>query len=276
MIDQQAVQTRPSWVPLIVGFGGGVNSAAVLVGLLARGIRPGLVVFADTGGEKPETYAFLDQLCCWLVEVGFPALTKVKKASPRVGDASLEDECLRRETLPSRAYGLSSCAFRWKIEPMEKHLNHWPRAVNSIRHGIKPIKALGYDAGESHRSAIEEDEKLRYWYPLREWGWDRERCVAEIGKTTLPLPPKSACFFCPSSRKEEVVQLQRQHPDLLARALLIEKTALESKRHEMRTIKGLGRHFAWSSLVSATPEERAKIPQAPGDSCTICTEGDDE
>lgn len=45
--------------PLVVAYGMGVDSTAVLVGLQQRGIRPDLILFADTGDEKPATYAYL-------------------------------------------------------------------------------------------------------------------------------------------------------------------------------------------------------------------------
>jgi 3'-phosphoadenosine 5'-phosphosulfate sulfotransferase (PAPS reductase)/FAD synthetase len=45
--------------PLVVAYGLGVNSTAMLVEFAPRGIRPDPVLFADTGGEKPETYVRL-------------------------------------------------------------------------------------------------------------------------------------------------------------------------------------------------------------------------
>lgn len=43
----------------VVSFGGGVNSTALLVGLEEREERPNYIVFADTGGERPGTYAHI-------------------------------------------------------------------------------------------------------------------------------------------------------------------------------------------------------------------------
>src|SRR5262249_31380661 len=45
--------------PLVVAYGAGVNSTAMLVEFARRGIRPDLVLFADTSAEKPETYEYL-------------------------------------------------------------------------------------------------------------------------------------------------------------------------------------------------------------------------
>jgi hypothetical protein len=64
--------------PLVVSYGMGVDSTAMLVGMHARGIRPDLILFADTGGEKPETYAYEAVMQRWLASVGFPPITTVK------------------------------------------------------------------------------------------------------------------------------------------------------------------------------------------------------
>ena len=42
-----------------VAYGLGVDSTAMLVGMVARGIRPDFILFADVGAEKQATYDFL-------------------------------------------------------------------------------------------------------------------------------------------------------------------------------------------------------------------------
>lgn len=261
-------------VPLVFGFGGGVNSMAGLILLQRHGIRPDLISFADTKGEKPETYNYLSEFAqIWCLEHQFPQITIVNKESPRTGDVSLEEECLRRETMPSRAFGMSSCAMRWKIEPQEKFLNHWPPALDAWVKGQKPIKVLGIDAGEDHRAKISEDSKLRYWYPLVEFDLDREACVELIINEGLPVPPKSACFYCPSSTKSEILTLAREHPDLYARAVTLETKALTSLRHDLRNVKGLGRHWPWKGLLEADEKARLELSETPVEACIICTSG---
>ena len=39
----------------IVGYGGGINSTAMINGLYRRGIPIDLILFSDTGGEQPHT-----------------------------------------------------------------------------------------------------------------------------------------------------------------------------------------------------------------------------
>ncbi|MBW4025517.1 MAG: hypothetical protein HIU92_20750 [Proteobacteria bacterium] len=53
--------------PIIVAYGMGVDSTAMLIGLRDRKVRIGLILFADTGSEKPETMAYLPVIQAWLV-----------------------------------------------------------------------------------------------------------------------------------------------------------------------------------------------------------------
>ena len=58
--------------PLAVCWGMGQDSTGMLVGMWERGIRPQLVITADVGSERPETYAFRPIFDDWLESVGFP------------------------------------------------------------------------------------------------------------------------------------------------------------------------------------------------------------
>jgi hypothetical protein len=61
-------------------------------------------------------------------------------------------------------------------------------------------------------------------YPLREWGLDREACGRLILDQGLPLPPKSACFFCPAMSKIEIAQLRSTDPLMYELAIAMEQT----------------------------------------------------
>lgn len=50
----------------------------MLVGLHQRGIPVDLILFADTGGEQPSTYAYLPIMNQWLAGHGMPQITVVK------------------------------------------------------------------------------------------------------------------------------------------------------------------------------------------------------
>ena len=50
----------------VVGYGGGTDSTAMLIGLWKNHIPVDLILFADPGGEQPHTYAYLEIMDRWL------------------------------------------------------------------------------------------------------------------------------------------------------------------------------------------------------------------
>jgi hypothetical protein len=101
-------------IPICVCCGVGVDSVAMLIGLHQRGIRPDLICFADTGGEKPETYLYVPILQQWLRDVDFPPLIVMRYRPPRSDYDTLYGNCLANETLPSIAFRRKSCSLKWK------------------------------------------------------------------------------------------------------------------------------------------------------------------
>ena len=77
-----------------------------------------------------------------------------------------------------------------------------------------------------------------------EWEWGREECIEAIKREGLALPHKSSCWFCPASTKPEIKSLAVTHPDLMKRAIAMERNA------ELTKIKGLGRRFSWEDLIA--------------------------
>lgn len=218
----------------IVSFGGGTNSVAMAIGMVQGREMIDALVFADTGGEKPETYAYIHTMNLWLRINGYPEIVTVRSDNPH---RTLEQECLARNTLPSIAFGFKSCSDKWKQQPFKK----WLKTTGWTDVTV----CIGFDAGEPHRAKRGDEHKEKYAkrYPLIEWGMEREECIALIKNMGLPLPGKSACFFCPSSKKHEILALA---PDLQERAIAMERNA--SVAH---TVKGLGRRWSWESLIAA-------------------------
>ncbi len=254
--------------PIVVHNGGGTNSAAALCGLVERGIQPVTILFADTGGEKPKTYAFLDEQDKWLDSHGFPINTRVRYPSRK--DKTLEEECLRLQIMPSIVYGRRNCSQKWKIDPQMRYLR---REFD----GDPVIGVVGFDANEWHRVKPSLKPEIEFiWYPLIGWKWGRNECVAAIQRAGLSLPGKSACFFCPSSKKQEVIQIAQTDPLLFNRALELEARAL-GKTHSdgskvLRKIDGLGRHWSWDQLVSG--DQRAVQGLNPPELPCMCFDGE--
>src|SRR5580765_5479567 len=108
--------------PLVVAYGLGVNSTAMLIEFARRDIRPDLILFADTGGEKPETYRYMSVIRPFLQRVGFPDVVTVRYQPKRAVYHTLEGQCLHTGTLPSLAYGGKSCSLKYKRAPQDKFI----------------------------------------------------------------------------------------------------------------------------------------------------------
>lgn len=245
--------------PVVVSYGAGTNSTAMLCEMVRRAWPVDAVVFSDTGGERPETYAHLREFSQWLVQHGYPEITIVQTQT-KVGDVpvqTLEAECLAAKRLPGVAYGFGSCSEKWKQRPFRAWLKRtgWKDVTVCIGFGIDERKRAErgdtYDSGYTKR------------YPLVEWGMTRDDCIAAIDAAGVGRPGKSACFFCPSSKRTEILSLS---PDLLERALAIESNAVLTK------VKGLGRKFAWRDLVQAEAQP-PRITDTSTDAPCWCYDG---
>jgi hypothetical protein len=130
--------------------------------------------------------------------------------------------------------------------------------------GQKVEKCIGFDATEDHRIrggggtyAVPKKmniapmkgvphyrDRYTYRYPLREWGLDRRACGRIITEAGLPLPPKSACFFCPAMRLIEIERLKVLDPAQAELALVMEDL--------YRT----GHHFRGDDFFTVTAERK--------------------
>lgn len=232
----------------LVSYGGGTNSTAMLCGMVERRERPDAILFADTGGERPDTYNYVDGFSHWLKSKGFPEIIVVENLP------TLEADCLKRNALPSVAYGFKSCSDRWKIRPQNRWVQRWPMALDTWKAGEKVTKCIGFDAGEPYRAEGKVgDERYTNRYPLIEWGWDRDACMEAIERSGQPQPGKSSCFFCPNSKQHEILALP---VELQERAIAMEDNA------ELGSIKGLGRGYSWKNLIHGDRKQIKLFPVA--------------
>lgn len=244
--------------PLVVSFGGGVNSTALLIGIAEHDAVPDAILFADTGGEKPETYDHVRFMQEWCRQNGFPEITTVRNRQ------TLEAACLANETLPSKAFGFGTCSARFKLEPQFKHA--------TAQGWESPIWLVGIHAGESRRAKRSHNDRGdRILYPLIEWGWTQHECLEAIKRHGLAVPAKSACFFCPAMKKAEVLRLSATHPDLLKRALEMEEQAIAAGN--LQTVKGLGRNWSWKNLINADKAQLRLFDDVQAPLCDSCFDG---
>jgi len=257
--------------PLAVSNGLGVNSLAMLVGMAKRDIRPDLILTANVGSEKDETYAYIPVLQEWLAKVGFPELVIVRYAPSKFKNwppyYSLFENCITNATQPSISFGFSSCSQKWKAAPQHRYIKQLPLAQQTWLSGKKIVKAIGYDCTVRDKKRQAKAERLittykdknakfyDYWFPLQEWGWDRAECVRQIEAAGLPVPPISSCIFCVAMQPDEVAALPAYQ---LRQIVLMEARA----KPRLTTVEGLWRKSTKKRPGSITQfiAERGLLP----------------
>lgn len=213
---------------VVVACGVGRDSTAMLVGLHERHVRPEAILFADVGGEKQGTYEFIPHLQAWLARVNFPPLTIVRYQPVRAPYSTLEDNMVANATLPGATFNRGSCTLKFKVGPQNRYCRGMEACRQTWARGEKVIKLIGFEACEGYRQQRAADrchagrgspdaDRYEWQYPLMDWGWNLERCKQAIADAGMPIPPKSACFFCPNQRPEEVVELSEEERGRIVR-----------------------------------------------------------
>ena len=235
---------------LAVAFGGGTNSTAMLCGFKEQGIKPDLILFADTGGEMPGTYEHVEEMRGAVKEWWGMDIETVR-ATYQGEFEGLEKNCLRKKMLPSLAYGRKGCSMKYKVDPQKKRLKTFLTDMGEDN----CIKAIGYDAGESHRLLRGSNDGIeRFWYPLVEWQWRRQECMEAIARHGITQPGKSACYFCPAMKRGEILRLKKHHPELFRRALALEAQS------QLKTVgRGLGGSALRWENVDTEDEAQGKL-----------------
>jgi len=219
--------------PIVVAHGVGRDSTAMLIRMWKLGQRPDAILFANVGSEKRQTYEFIPVFREWLKSVDFPPLTIVQYAPKLAPYFSLEGNMVLNATLPGATFNRGSCTLKFKVEPQNKWTRHWVPAQRAWEAGLKVRKLIGFDCDEEYRQSRAADkahkgagskdaERYEYDHPLIEWGMGLEDCKEEIASVGLPVPCKSACYFCPNQKEHEVDELD---PEDRSRIILIELVA---------------------------------------------------
>lgn len=221
----------------------------MIIEWVALGLPLSVALTADTGVEREETYAFLPIFQQWMDDHGIEHhivryIPKRFKHWPPY--FTLLENCLTNATLPSISFGRHSCSAKWKIQPQDQWVANWQPAQRAWARGQRVVKLIGYDSSpaDTRRYAHREghvSDLYDYRYPLREWGWDRQRCAARIRAEGLPVPIKSACWVCAAQKSYELMSLPRWCLRLI---VLLEARAAP----RLRNVEGL-----WRSSTKSRP-----------------------
>lgn len=200
---------------------------------------------------------------------------------------------------------MKSCSIKWKQKPQDQAIKgskSGPNAsaphpvwIEAQRRRERIVKLIGYDCSppdmRRSRHLPTTDADFDYAYPLQMLGWTRADCVHVITETlgAEMVPIKSACFFCPASKIWELFWLAAHHPELLERALFLERNALTGRHSRFDAVEfgaswdelvrtadrfpsttttvGLGRSFAWNqwARVNGVVDESFRVKRAAAD-----------
>ena len=214
----------------VLSYGGGVNSVALML-LLIQGKQPlDEVVFADTGAEVPETYAYLETTRKVLSEAGTP-FTVLPPAGRHGG---LYQTAWHRRVIPSALWRWSTRDF--KVSPLHRHYRRrYERVVQYL--------GIAYDEIERMKRSPRDD--VENVFPLVDAKITRDGCIELIREAGLPVPVKSGCFFCPFNNIDRWGWLYEEHRDLFDKAVALEENS---------------KHFPSQRLTDQVFRNRSKIP----------------
>ena len=210
----------------ILSLGAGVQSSTLAL-MIAHGEVPMVqhAIFADTGAEPKKVMAHL----AWLEkQLPFPV--------HRVQRGNLRDDVLRsavtKERVSSLPFYTSSpdglgegalmrqCTLDYKIQPINQKVRELA--------GIKPRQRvkdwrvemlIGISWDEATRMKPSRLPFVMHSYPLVDKHLTRGHCLEWMTEHGYPLPPKSACTFCPYHDDAMWRDMKRDDPDSFAEAV---------------------------------------------------------
>ena len=224
---------------VVLSFGGGVDSTAMFILIMTdprfADLKANLaeVVWCDVSGGKvnaewPETYTFVKgTFIPWVESLGikFTTVYADKKLNGKDERTSNIYEYYRDgNIIPPATMG--GCSITFKVDPITKHLKETYKDESIT-------VLIGYEANETHRfegKAKNHNPAFTNRFPLVEAGLNRTDCEKLIAAAGLPVPVKSACWFCTKGCRNDWRKLGAQHPELLAEAVKWEQDVQAARR----------------------------------------------
>jgi len=196
----------------------------LMVLLIERRMPFDVAVFADTGAELPETYAYLDVATRYLNEHG------IELKTVRSRNGTLYDTCKRRSVIPSKIWRWSTRDY--KITPIHRY-------YRSLGTHITEYLGIAYD--EVERIKPSRESYVTSEFPLVDMKMTREDCIEVIRSAHLPIPVKSGCFICPFQDIPRWQALYVRHKDLYRQAMRLEEFSKHFPQQKLNqhTLRGL-------------------------------------
>ena len=274
-----------SWGPVegvklrALSMGAGIQSTtlALMAAHGEVGPLPDVMIFADTGDDSGLTLKHLD----WL-ESEVTRRTNGRMQCRRVSRGERLSDSIRRRSVDPAAsrfvsapfftasggQGRRQCTREFKIEPLTKQqrelLGYQPRQR------IPPHSAeiwIGFSTDEVIRAGAAFDRWAVNRFPLLELRMSRWDCVQWLTRKGYPVPPKSACVFCPYRTDAEWRWMKENDPEGFAEAVAIDRLVRDvpGMRHQEFVHRS---RRALADVDFSTAAERGQ-----GDMLDVCEAG---
>jgi hypothetical protein len=207
--------------------------------LAAQGkIPPKLFIFANVGddSEHPDTLAYVRDVAMPYAAAHGVELLELRRS--RRGGAAFPSLYAYMEAHPASvpipirmnnakaSKGRRTCTQDWKIQPIADYL----KTLGATADNPATVH-LGISIDEAHRMNNKEPIPwTRKAYPLVTLGLNRSACAAIIEAAGLPIPPKSACWFCPLHNMAVWQEKRHTEPELFERAADLEALIIARRR----------------------------------------------
>jgi hypothetical protein len=263
----------------IISYGGGVQSTALCV--LATQGKIGQIdaaLFANVGddSEHPATITYVREVMIpWAKERGLDVqeLKRIK----RTGEVeTLWSKLMKPESksvpIPIRMSetgtpGSRSCTADFKIGVIAK----WLKARGASADAPAQV-CIGFSLDEAHRASNKRTHPCELpEHPLLDLHLTRTDCKNIIARAGLPVPPKSACFFCPFHRPAMWAKMRRDEPALFQKSVDLENTINERRRARGRDQVYLTRFG--KPLEDAIHARQADLPGLLDPDADSCDDG---
>jgi hypothetical protein len=214
----------------VISFGGGVQSTGLLVLAAQRRIDFSVFLFSNVGedSEDPATLQYVEQYAKPYAAAHGIRLVELRRTRRDGSTETLHGRLTRpgSRSLPipvrmsNGAPGTRSCTADFKI----RVIGRWLKGQGATASSPATV-GIGISLDEIERiNARRAEPYERPVYPLLDHRppmrrIDCERLITEAG---LPVPGKSACWFCPFKRPSTWSEMRRDRPDLFARACDLE------------------------------------------------------
>ena len=186
-----------------LSLGWGVQSWTIAA-MIALGHLPPIdvAIHSDTGYEAAHTYLHAEQWTPWLQERGLKVLTVKPNDNDIIktwGQGTVQIPAMTLAKATGKHGQIArQCTRYWKIKPIHRTLRELLGTQRPKPASVHSWQGISLDEFTRMRSS--DTAYITNVYPLVDMRMTRNDCIQWLTTHDLPVPPKSACVFCPFHR----------------------------------------------------------------------------